>query len=432
LLKFLFLLLLVTFSSFAQDSTYNKILRMKDSVSVGNITGHIRVLEYSGGHYSRVTFTPGKDSAAVYIRNEFEKIPGLIVELDTFYIADADTPYNEKALYNIIATIPGKKNPNKQFILGAHYDASASRMGAAVWNSQWYTIKAPGADDNATGVASILEIARLLCDTNINYYNDQTIKLIAYAAEEYNPSYSGHHLGSIRHAKNAKLNNEQIVGMISIDMVGFNSSQFYNSIVTNNSQSFLGQKINYVRDLFDIDIQTSSTPFPSGTYSDHQSYIDEGYSAVLLIENAPPWNSNLQYGYVANPYYHTSYDTAGTVNMELTAKVAQLALATAASFAAVLSDAGETEIPGGYNLSQNYPNPFNPSTTIKFNLPSRSEVTLRVYDVLGKEIAVLINGELNGGIHKVEFNAAGLSSGLYIYQLITPGFSETRKMILLK
>jgi hypothetical protein len=406
-------------------------MKMKDSVSVENIRKHISVLEYAGGHYSRVTFTPGNDSAAVYIREEFEKIDGLIVELDTFYIADADTPFNQKAVINIIATLPGKKTPNKNFVIGAHYDCSASRM-TGQWNDNWYTIQAPGADDNATGVAGILEIARLLCDTSINYYNDQTITLIAYAAEEYNPSYSGHHLGSIRHAKNARLNNEQITGMISIDMVGYNSSQFYNSIVTNNGQTFLGQKMNFARDLFNVDISTSSAPFPSGTYSDHQSYIDEGYQAVLLIENAPPWNNNTPYGYVANPYYHTSYDSIGTVNMELTAKVTQLSLVTAASFASVLSDAEEIDLPKEFILAQNYPNPFNPRTTIQFNLPSKNEVQLKVYDILGKEVAVLINEELNEGTHKAEFNASGLSSGMYIYQLITPEFTESKKMVVLK
>jgi Zn-dependent M28 family amino/carboxypeptidase len=407
-------------------------MMMKDSVSVERITEHIRILEHAGGHYSRVTFTPGKDSAAAYIIKEFEKIEGLVVEIDTFYIPDADTPYNQKPLYNIIATIPGKNNADKQFIIGAHYDNSASRMPGGVWTTQWYTITAPGADDNATGVAAILEIARLMCDTSISFYNDHTIKLIAYAAEEYNPSYEGHHLGSIRHAQNAKLNNEQITGMISVDMVGFNSSQFYTAIVTNNPQSLLGKQINYVRDLFDIDIKTNNPPFASGTYSDHQSYIDEGYSAVLLIENAPPWNNNPAVGYLANPYYHTSYDTMGTVNMELTAKVTQLSLAAAAAYTGVLTDADDKVSPEEFYLAQNFPNPFNPSTTIRFNLPKQGAVQLKVYDILGKEIALLVNKEMSAGGHLVNFNAAGLSSGMYIYQLVTEGYTESRKMILLK
>jgi hypothetical protein len=428
---FLSLFVLLTLSVFAQDSTFNKISMMKDSISLDNIYNHIANLEYAGGHYSRVTFTPGKDSAAAYIREQFESIPGLIVEIDTFYIPEARSPYNEKPLFNIIATIPGQVNPNRQFIIGAHYDASASRMGSSVWNSGWDTINAPGADDNATGVAAIIEMARVLSDTSINYTSNFTIKLIAYAAEEYNPSYSDHHLGSVRHAKQLKANNEQVLGMISVDMVGYNSN-FYTAIVAGNSQSFLGTKINFVRDLFNIDLRTNEPPFPVANYSDHWSYIDEGYSAVLLIENAPPWSNNPAEGYVANPFYHKTSDTLGTVNMELTKRVAQLALATAASFASVLSNVEDDFHPGEFRLAQNYPNPFNPRTTIRFDLPVRSDVQLRVYDILGKEIALLVNGEKEEGVHELSFNAAGLASGIYIYQIVTPGFSESRKMILLR
>jgi hypothetical protein len=427
-----FILSLLLFSSvIAQDSTYQKILRMKDSVSLLNITEHIMKLELAGGHYSRVTFTPGKDSAAEYIKNEFEKIPGLIVEMDTFYVVDADTPYNMHPLYNIVATIPGKDTPEKQFIIGAHYDASASRMGSTIWNQEWRTIQAPGADDNATGVASIIEMARLLCDTSISFYNKYTIKLIAYAAEEYSPAYDGHHLGSIRHAKNAHQNNEQIVGMISVDMVGFNSQHFYTAIVSDPNSALLGQKMIEARNLFEVQLLTNNPPFPNATYSDHQSYIDEGYRAILLIENAPPWNNGTYY--LANPFYHMTSDTSGTVNFELTRRVAQLALVTASSFAALLSDSPEElSAPSEYLLSQNYPNPFNPLTTIGFYIPQRGSVQLSVYDIIGNEVALLINGELSEGFHNVEFNASGLASGIYIYRLSAQGFNVSRKMVFLK
>jgi hypothetical protein len=404
---------------------------MKDSVSVENIRNHILNLEYAGGYGSRVTFTPGNDSAAVYIKNEFDKIPGIITTLDTFYIADADTPFNIKPQYNIIATVPGKINPEKQFILGAHYDCSASRMGSTIWQQQWYTIKAPGADDNATGVASILEIARLLCDTSINFYNNYTIKLIAYAAEESNPSFSDHHYGSVKHAKDSKLNNEQIEGMISVDMIGYNDNYSYTAIVSDANSAFIGQKIIESRSLFNIPIITNNAPFISASYSDHQSYNDEGYNAVLLIEYAPPWNNGPYY--IANPYYHKSSDTTGTVNMELTARVAQLALVTAASFATVLTDAETDEVmPGEYYLAQNYPNPFNPSTVIRFNIPEAANVQLKVYDILGNEIAILVDEFMQTGKHSREFNSSGLTSGVYIYRLTSEGFSASRKMILVK
>ncbi|MCB0725738.1 MAG: T9SS type A sorting domain-containing protein [Ignavibacteriae bacterium] len=91
-----------------------------------------------------------------------------------------------------------------------------------------------------------------------------------------------------------------------------------------------------------------------------------------------------------------------------------------------------SEIPESYRLGQNYPNPFNPSTKIDFALPHNGFVTLKVYDVLGKEVATLVNGQLNAGTYNVDFNAGALSSGIYFYRLSTDGFTEIKKMTLLK
>jgi hypothetical protein len=97
----------------------------------------------------------------------------------------------------------------------------------------------------------------------------------------------------------------------------------------------------------------------------------------------------------------------------------------------------EPEIIYDFELSQNYPNPFNPSTTIMFSIPSnvkgeRSNVVLDVYDILGNEVAALVNEEKQPGHHSVEFNAIGLPSGVYFYQLKVGSFIATKKMILLQ
>jgi hypothetical protein len=94
-------------------------------------------------------------------------------------------------------------------------------------------------------------------------------------------------------------------------------------------------------------------------------------------------------------------------------------------------------IPSDFSLSQNYPNPFNPTTKIKYTIPSvgtrdRVSVQLRIYDILGREIATLVNEEKPAGEYEVELNAANLPSGIYFYQLKVGQFSETKKMILLR
>lgn len=85
-----------------------------------------------------------------------------------------------------------------------------------------------------------------------------------------------------------------------------------------------------------------------------------------------------------------------------------------------------------YSLSQNYPNPFNPSTTINFSIPKSEYVSLKVYDIMGKEIATLVNSQMNMGSYSVDFNAANLSSGVYFYKLISGDFTEVKRMTLIK
>ncbi|MFA6469428.1 MAG: glucoamylase family protein [Bacteroidota bacterium] len=89
-------------------------------------------------------------------------------------------------------------------------------------------------------------------------------------------------------------------------------------------------------------------------------------------------------------------------------------------------------VPVEFSLAQNYPNPFNPATTISYQLSSESNVILKVYDVLGKEIAILVNERQIAGKYSVQFNASQLSSGLYFYKLYASSFTETKKMILTK
>lgn len=100
-----------------------------------------------------------------------------------------------------------------------------------------------------------------------------------------------------------------------------------------------------------------------------------------------------------------------------------------------ISDVKSKPNPGiisAYSLSQNYPNPFNPTTTIEFQLKSAGKVSLKVYDMLGKEVASLTNQERAAGIHRLNFDASSLASGIYFYKLIANEFVATKKMIIMK
>jgi hypothetical protein len=91
-----------------------------------------------------------------------------------------------------------------------------------------------------------------------------------------------------------------------------------------------------------------------------------------------------------------------------------------------------TDLPTHFSLDQNYPNPFNPATTISFTLPSKSFVSLKVFDILGREVATIISEEMSAGSYSRQWNAANMSSGIYFYRLQAGTFIETKKLVLLR
>ena len=92
----------------------------------------------------------------------------------------------------------------------------------------------------------------------------------------------------------------------------------------------------------------------------------------------------------------------------------------------------EAEIPTLFHLFQNYPNPFNPSTTIKYQIPSTNRITLEVFDILGCEVATLVNEMKSPGTYTVQWVASGVASGVYFYRLKAGSFVQTRKLALIR
>ena len=93
---------------------------------------------------------------------------------------------------------------------------------------------------------------------------------------------------------------------------------------------------------------------------------------------------------------------------------------------------GDNALPVEYALYQNYPNPFNPVSTIRYDLPQASDVSLLVYDILGREVARLVQGYMEPGYHEVTWDAGTYASGIYIARLVTPEYTKSIKMVLLK
>jgi hypothetical protein len=89
-------------------------------------------------------------------------------------------------------------------------------------------------------------------------------------------------------------------------------------------------------------------------------------------------------------------------------------------------------IPGRLVLHQNYPNPFNPSTVIRFELPTPTQVRLSVYDLMGREVSVLVNQRRDAGVHQVQFDGSNFASGVYFYRIEAGSFLQTRKLLILR
>jgi hypothetical protein len=89
-------------------------------------------------------------------------------------------------------------------------------------------------------------------------------------------------------------------------------------------------------------------------------------------------------------------------------------------------------IPTKFDLNQNYPNPFNPVTKIKYEIPKASYVTIKVFDILGREVSTLVSGNMEAGYYVHDFDASALSSGVYIYKMTAGMFEKTMRMMVIK
>lgn len=100
----------------------------------------------------------------------------------------------------------------------------------------------------------------------------------------------------------------------------------------------------------------------------------------------------------------------------------------------VASDVDEMPagVPAQATLAQNYPNPFNPSTTIRYELPAASQVRLSVFDMLGREVSVLVDERKEAGVHEARFDGSGLASGVYLYRMQSGEFVQTKQLVLVR
>ncbi len=304
-------------------------------VSGDELWTHIAVLEKNPVDgkptYSRSTYRRElANRAAGYIADELRKSPQIDVEYDDF-----------SGFRNVAGTLRGASASPRVYLIGAHYDSQASREPD--WNP--YFSSAPGADDNASGVAVLLEMARVL-STAAPYAH--TIRFVAFDAGEIGM------LGSRHDAARAAGNAEEIAGMFNLDMLGFNWSFARVQVVTDRPSLWFANYLWLASRWYELDLEVSRNLDPKLANSDHKSFWDVGYRAVMLTENGESWMNTARYA--ANPYFHTYQDTSETVNVDLVRKIAQLMIAVVAELA---DQEGKRSLPDIYLYppAQNTQNP---------------------------------------------------------------------------
>ena len=273
-------------------------------VSPARLESHVRALSqrFIPRDY---THPENLDRAAAYIRREFTRAGG----------TTSEQPYNARGrTYRNVTALYGPES-SERIVVGAHYDVDG---------------ELPGADDNASGVAGLLELAHLLGRSP----PPMRVELVAFSLEEL-PFFSTPYMGSAIHASSLKKQRVAVRAMLSLEMIGYfsdepSSQQFpleelrplypssgnFIAVVGNPGDTALVRKIEgAMRGASSLPVHSINAPrsMPGVDFSDHVSYWDAGYPAVMITDTA----------WYRNPHYHTAGDTAETLDYERMAMVVQ-------------------------------------------------------------------------------------------------------------
>ncbi len=267
------------------------------------LMAHVDSLAAAGGHRSRVVFTPGNAWAVDYLRRTMLR-ETRDVRLDTFRVLRRGLGARAP-LVNVIARVPGRSD--SVLLLCAHLDASASRDPG--WKRDWHTMRAPGADDDASGLAALLEVLGLAA--HAAGPPRYTLLFVATQAEEMNPDYAGHHLGSRRMASELVEGKVPVKGVIALDMIAGNGSEPYLPIFAGSRSRWLAGELRDLNDYLGTGLIIPDR-FEPCSRSDNDSFERVGLPTVLLMESPSPWKRAGRAP--RNIAYHSSRDLPSALN----------------------------------------------------------------------------------------------------------------------
>ncbi len=288
----------------AQTQAEVGIADLAAEVSTERLAGHVQYLQDS---WTRFTSTANAEAVANFLYGYFQQL-GLETAYDDFTF---DSAFNGQPTpgvrgTNIVATMAGTVAPEWVVIVGAHYDT----WPPGGEDPQAY---APGADDNGTGTAAIMEIARVLAGHPFDF----TIRLIAFAGEERGRK------GSIHYATGAAERGERILAVINLDMIGFSDGAPEDlDVIFDESSEWVARRFAEASARY-APVTVARHFDPTHTRSDHYSFWQAGFDAIHAIEDQPITNTN----------YHQEADTIATLDLEFFTAATRATLAAAADLA---------------------------------------------------------------------------------------------------
>lgn len=395
---FVLILLLPSFSK-SQIIFYSKIDSIINLVSTASISKFNRQLSGNtianiGGFpyhiISRKYNSPHNPKAAQYIFETFQSF--------------GYTPYyqvNNSTNINVIARKVGVKYPNQKYLITAHYDDYSTNSTDTV----------PGADDNASGVAAVLEAARLLAGINPEY----TIEFIAFDEEEIGL------YGSRAYADSAFARGDSILGVLNMDMIAWDGNNDGKmNVYLNTASNPLAEEFIKAIQVYGIDLNIVKSYNSGG--SDHYYFWQRGYKAITLIELSSDFN----------PYYHTRQDTYDKFNLNYFTKITKAAIATFLSWALDYKYAiYHTPLKSGLDTSSkvvtaeiHFPIPIATGSNaprLYYKINNSNYQFVNAFEVVGKTYKFLIPGQQQGT--KISYYIAAQDSAGSIIATLPDGGS---------
>ena len=372
-------------------------------VNEDSVRSHIQGMQDRG---TRFLIAENRREVATWIMERFKSYGITNVELDSFLCY---TSFNYSGLsidtttlqYNVVAKIEGAIYPDQSIIYTAHYDCMV--------NSDTTYIFAPGADDNASGVAALFETARIIME--MDYQPQTSLTFIAFGAEEL--MYFGDS-GSEHYAPQAAANGDQIDFVINNDMIAYDNGGWELSIYHDfNSQHVVDMLVYLAGEYSTLNLDI---PGPLTTVgADLQPFLDEGYSGAYFMERD------------FNPYYHSVNDVLDSCNIPYCVEVIKINVASA-----IYGDitVGIDKLTTSSFDFAVYPNPAEDIVNCQLSTVNFQCCKIELYDIYGKQVMTVLDGKSSA--QKIEFDVSDLPIGVYFIRVEAGDRIGTRKLIVAK